>query len=131
MFTLDLSHTYRANVTVYIRDAEGAQQPHTFQADFLRMGPEAFRDYMAQVSANGLDDRAVAAHVLQGWHGIADDQGQPVAYSEGTKTALLGGVTGAATAIARVWHESVMDDVRKNLLPPPSDGPAAPLTLVE
>jgi len=134
MFLLDLSPTYTLPVTVQVRAANGETQPEIFQAEFLRMGPEAFNAFRADIAARKLDNIAISQHVLQGWSDLADAAGAAVPFTEATRDALLKGVTGAAEAVMHTWFESVMEDVRKNLLPPDAAGRAAeqkaPLTLL-
>lgn len=134
MFTLDLSPTYTLPVTVQVRAANGEPQPETFQAEFLRMGPEEFGAFRDDIAARQLDNIAISQHVLKGWTELADAQGAAVPFTDATRDALLKGVTGAAEAVMRTWFESVMEDVRKNLLPPAADGRVAekksPLALV-
>ena len=125
MFKLDLSPTYTVPVTIQVRGEDGEIKPETFRAEFLRMGPAEFDDYLKHVQHDHLDDADVSLHILRGWSGITTDAGEPVPFSAETRYALLKGVTGAASAIARTWHASVMEEIRKNLLPPPATGPAA------
>jgi hypothetical protein len=125
MFTLDLSPTYTVPVTIQVRAEDGTHTAGTIQADLLRMGPNEFEAYHAQIREQNLSDQDVTRHVLKGWADLVDPKGAPISYSAATRDALLAQVTGAATAIARAWHESVMEDVRKNLYPPVADGRAA------
>lgn len=128
MFKLDLSPTYTLPVTVQVRDAAGASQPETFHAEFLRMGPDEFQAYRATIEAQQLSNIDIARKVLVGWSEMADAAGAPVPYSDAARDALLGQVTGAAEAVLRTWYESVMEDVRKNLLPSAATGPEAAMT---
>jgi len=125
MFTLDLSPTYRMPVTLQVRGADGQFQADTFQADFRRMGPEEFDAYRETIQAQSLTDRDISQHVLCGWSDLQDAAGAPVPFDAAHVAALLGGVQGAAVAIARIWMESVMEEVRKNFSPPADTGPAA------
>lgn len=128
MFILDLSPTYTLPVTVQVRAANGEAHPETFQAEFLRMGPADFDAYQQTMREQHLADADIAKHVLRGWSELADAKGAAVPFTEATCDALLRGVTGAAGAIARIWIDSVLEDVRKNLLPPDAAGPAAAQT---
>jgi hypothetical protein len=133
MFKLDLSPTYSLPVTVQVRGASGEIKPETFRAEFLRMGPEEFDAYQQSMREQNLTDADIATHVLRGWHDMVDGTGAAVPFDAAHLDALLRGVTGAAAALARTWIESVLEEVRKNLLPPPATGPAATVapTLIE
>lgn len=125
MFNLDLSPTYRAPVTVQVRDAAGHLQADAFTAEFLRMGPDEFREFRLTIEDQGLSNRDIARKVLVGWTDLQDAAGAPVPYSDQARDILLGRVTGVAEAIMRTWYETVMEDVRKNLMPSADAGPAA------
>ena len=122
---LDLSPTYRMPVTVQVRGADGQILPETFTAEYLRMGPAEFDAYRATIHDQALSDQAIARHVLRGWDDLFDGEGRPVPFTTPALEALLGGVQGAAVAIARTYMDSVMEEVRKNWLPPVATGPAA------
>jgi hypothetical protein len=125
MFKLDLSPTYSLPVTVQVRDASGEIKPETFRAEFLRMGPAEFNAFREDIAARQLDNIAISTHILKGWSELVDNNGAAVPFTDLTRDALLQNVTGAAEAVMHTWFESVMEDVRKNLLPPPATGPAA------
>jgi len=131
MFKLDLSPTYTLPVTIQVRGADGSHTAGTIQAELLRMGPDDFEAYHAQIRAQNLSDQDVTRHVLKGWTDLVDAARVPIPYSDTARDALIAQVTGAATAIARAWHESVLEDVRKNLYPPDADGRAAVETTAE
>jgi len=130
MFKLDLSPTYTLPVTIQVRGADGIHTTGTIQAELLRMGPDDFEAYHAKIRTQNLSDQDVTRHVLKGWTDLVDPAGNPIPYSDTARDALVAQVTGAATAIARAWHESVLEDVRKNLYPPDADGRAAVKTAV-
>jgi len=125
MFTLDLSPTYRLAVTLHVRGADGQIVPETFTAEFLRMGPEAFEAYRETIHEQNLSDQDIARHVLRGWDDLRDGAGHPVPFNDQTREALLRGIQGAAVAVARTYLDSVLEEVRKNWLPPVAIGPAA------
>lgn len=127
MFVLDLSPTYTLPVTLQVRGADGQFQAETFSAEFLRLGPDDFESYRKTIMEERLGDQDIARHVLRGWSDMQDGQGAPVPFDEPHREALLRGVQGAAVAIARAWMESVLEDIRKNCLPPAATGPAAEL----
>lgn len=122
---LDFSPTYAIPVTLQVRGQDGQISPETFTAHFLRMGPDEFTAYRHEIVEQKIPDQAIARRVLQGWSGMEDGEGAEVPFDPPHLDALLAGVHGADVAIVRAWMASVMEELRKNLLPPPSTGSAA------
>ena len=122
---LDLSPTYCMPVTLQVRQEDGQLLPETFTGHFLRMGTEEFETYRQTLVAEKTPDMDIARHVLRGWSDMEDAAGAPVPFDAAHLNALLLGVQGAPVAIVRIWMASVLEELRKNLLPPPSTGSAA------
>lgn len=124
MFTLDLSDSYRWPVSIDVPD-NGRHKAMTFDGEFQRLPQDRINELHAlmhqrmvamqagEISADLIDDRAIADEVLIGWSSIVDRDGEEVPYSDTLKLKLLQ-VPAAAAAIVNAWGESLRRAKTKN-----------------
>jgi hypothetical protein len=124
-FKLSQKPTYKWPVPLVIPTDDGKRVKSNFDAEFRRLTQtrinelvndakryERGRFYDEDESAVAMD-QATAREILAGWHGIIDDDGEPIPFGEASLDKLLE-IPTAAAQIVRAWFESIDIAKRKN-----------------
>lgn len=85
-FRLSISDTVAVQVAGSIPDATGRPMPFSFTLTCRRLPASELRQ---QIEANELTVPEFVAGVCQGWSGVQEEGGQPLAYSPAALTQLL------------------------------------------
>jgi hypothetical protein len=89
MLKLGASDRFWYPVRVEILDDDGVRRPHEFRALFRRYGRSDFERLMEKVRASEITDDALARDVLLGWHGVQDESGADITFSQEARERLL------------------------------------------
>ena len=112
-FTLKTSDSYKWPVSIDIPVDHGKHERRTFDAEFKRITQSRVREMGEMIEAGQITDVELVQEVLIGWDGISDEDANPVKFSNNALIQLCE-IPMAATAISRVFFESIAGAKRKN-----------------
>lgn len=92
---------------------DGQWIDQVFDAQFVRMEPEAFEAFMGEVRAQRLLDSQVVPRIVTDWRKVVDEKGQPIPFTSDMLAAMCR-LPGAASNIVKAWMESQSRIVEKN-----------------
>lgn len=113
MFKIDLSDDYAYPVTLDIRDDKGRVKKEQFTARFKRLPQAELDELMDKAKNQEITDAELAATVLSGWDGIADEDGNAIPFNDATRDQVLD-VFPVRPSVIAAWFESLTGAKRKN-----------------
>lgn len=112
-FKLDNTASYFYPVEVQIATDGGKFQKSTFDVQFRRVNRTELESMVKALQDGEITDRAIAVDVMTGWKGVTDADGEPIAFGETSRDAVLD-VVAVQPAIVKAWFESVSGKNAKN-----------------
>jgi hypothetical protein len=124
-FVLKQSDSYSWPVSIKLPADGGKRERQTFDAEFKRLPQSRINEIQDLVQkqikatekgespAVEISDLSIADEILVGWDGIVDGDGEPVPYTNASKTMLLD-VPMMSGALISAYFESLVEQKRKN-----------------
>lgn len=113
MFTLQLSPTYFAEVTLRVPVDAGKVTTFTFDAELRRLTQAEHDALMERARRDNLSDSEVARVLMVGWRKVRGADSAELPFTPESLGQLLQ-VAGAGTAICRAYLDSVGQAAAKN-----------------
>lgn len=114
-FKLDVSKTYKYDVSISMLDESGKSVKSEFTADFKRIDRKTLDDMLGKgKSKKAWSDDEVYNEVLLGWAGIEDAEGKDLPYSSENKEALKDNVLQFMPAVIKAFFTSIYSVKEKN-----------------
>jgi hypothetical protein len=117
MFKISKKPTFTWPVNAAVVGDKGQYTKVSFTAEFKRVTQaeidELLERLRAEAEENKLTDRALADELLVGFTDVADEEGQPLEYSQTNKELLLN-VPGIASVVAQTFFKAIGGAREKN-----------------
>lgn len=100
-----LKPTIKCTASLHIPMDDGAFHVHKFDVIFKRLNKEQRDDLQKRFTAGDIKTAQILDEVVEGWGGMLDAQGQPVAYSQAERQATELQFPGTEEAMAVAWFD--------------------------
>lgn len=113
MFKLAVKPTFSVLVTVDFPISHNKSEKKSFTAIFKRCTQAELEDYDEKLKSEELGDREFVHEILQGWDGVADENGNQIDFAPESLDMLLQ-MHPAQPTIIRTFFATVGKGARKN-----------------